>query len=55
MSKKEIRQDSTLLASTAGDLSLERLELSKVQSNYNDEDLGTITVGCTELLTILCC
>ncbi len=57
MSKNELREVRRGIRSAAGNAEVERAELERVQKagKKPDSDLGTITVGCTTVFSIICC
>ena len=57
MSKNELREVRKGMRSAAGNAEVELAELERVQKagKKPDSDLGTITVGCSTLFSIICC
>ena len=57
MSKNELREVRKGMRSAAGNAEEELAELERVQKagKKPDSDLGTITVGCSTLFSIICC
>lgn len=57
MSKREMREARRGTYSAAGDVGRELAELDRLQEAGKkiDSEVGTITVGCGALFTILCC
>lgn len=55
MSKEEARSAKRSGGSAAGNAAYELTELEKLQRSGVDSDILTITVTCSEVLTILCC
>ncbi len=57
MSKNELREVRRGMCSAAGNAEVELAELERVQKagKKPGSDLGTITVGCTTVYSIICC
>lgn len=54
MSRNEMRKKMLESGNAAGDIQAEMGELRKVQKT-REEDVMTITVGCSALFTVMCC
>ena len=55
MSKEDIRKAKRGKESNAGNFTFEMTELKKIHRNGPPDDASTITLGCSEILTIICC
>ena len=55
MGRNEVRELLLKSSSISGDCAKERLQIEKSQQASSPSDLDTITVGCSKLLTIMCC
>lgn len=57
MSKTEMREARRGMQSAAGDAGREQAELDRLQEagKKTNNEIGTITVGCGALFTIICC
>ena len=55
MERHEVRELLLKSSLTSGDCAKERLQIEKSQQAASPSDLSTITVGCSAILTIMCC
>lgn len=55
MSRTELRNAKLGKATAAGSLECELEALRKLQESSDVKEVVTITVTCTEVLTIICC
>ena len=55
MSKREKRELLLKNGEAFGNVALELAEISKLENGPEETELATITVGCTSMLTIICC
>jgi hypothetical protein len=55
MNKDEIRKKFRMEDKVVGDVQFELEEVKKIQKNRIDNDIMTITVGCSEYFTLICC
>lgn len=55
MTKAEAREQLKSGGFVSGDVQYEMLELNKIQQKTKVDAIETITVSCTEVLTIICC
>ncbi len=55
MGKAELRAEFIERCEATGDLDRELVELSKFKEATEPSELVTITVGCSELLSLICC
>lgn len=55
MHKNERRWELVENCEAIGSVDRELREVSKLNNSSTPEDILTLTVGCSELLTIICC
>ena len=55
MSKRETRELLLQNGESFGNVALELSEISKLEAGPDETDLATITVGCTQILSLVCC
>ena len=55
MRRNEVRENLLKQSMVAGNAEKEKEAVRKAQALDEPEDVATITVGCGEFLTILCC
>lgn len=55
MSKRERRELLLKNGESFGNAALELVEISKLENGPEETDLATITVGCTQIFSLVCC
>ena len=55
MSKREKRELLLKNGEFYGNVALELSEISKLENGPEETELATITVGCTQVLSLICC
>ena len=55
MGRNEVREVLLKSSAISGDCAKERLQIEKSQQASSPSDISTITVGCGDFLTIMCC
>jgi hypothetical protein len=55
MSKPETRELLLKNGESFGNVALELAEISKLEAGPDESDLATITAGCTQVLSLICC
>lgn len=55
MSKKERRELLLNNSEFFGSMAVELAEINKLETGPDESDLATITVGCSSVLSLICC
>lgn len=55
MSKEELRRAKRGNSTAAGNVQMEVEQIKKIQMGDVDSKRSTITVGCSEFMTLICC
>ena len=55
MRRNEVRENLLNQSNVAGDVKKEKEAVRKAQALDEPEDVATITVGCSPILTLVCC